>query len=183
MTKATAAFTVRGPNGLVSFKPEDDVPDEIAALVGEHVLDSKPDADELEDHPFAGLDFDNADEALKAALEKAGEVVESLQGQIAELTTERDDLQAFKDKILSGNLEDLDLDSLSKDDDEDAPDPDAVEAAAETAKAAEELFDPSEHHHAIVLKYLESADETEDARVRAAEKAGRARPSILGDEG
>lgn len=45
---------------------------------------------------------------------------------------------------------------------------------------AEELFDPGKHSVPEVLDYLESADEVEQARVLEAEKAGKARASLIG---
>lgn len=181
MTKATEAFTVRNDAGqLVTFSVGDDVPDDIAVKVGEHVLDVKPDVPE--ENPLEGLDFQNADEALKAALEIAatqaeqtGEYVKELEDEVEKVTAERDNLRTFKDTILSGNLEDLDLDALRKED------ADSNDDKAEGAPDAD-LFDPSKHGVAKVLEHLEGADEAEDARVRAAEKAGKNRPGIVGND-
>ncbi|MFF2525901.1 hypothetical protein [Streptomyces liangshanensis] len=44
------------------------------------------------------------------------------------------------------------------------------------------VFDPAEHDVPAVLAYLAEADETETARVLAAEAAGKNRKSILGKE-
>lgn len=44
-------------------------------------------------------------------------------------------------------------------------------------------FDPSEHSVAEVEQYLESATEAERERVLAAEKDGKARKGLVGDEG
>lgn len=173
MTKAIEAFTVRTDSGLKTFDVGDEVPDEVAAKVGAHVLDDKPKADlsKLEE-----MDFENADEALKAAIELAGQKVDELEEENERLQAEVKELTEFKEKILSGDLSDLDLDQLSKDGNDDPdgsgnpgdPDPDA--------------FDPDAHNVPEVLAYLEGADPDEDARVRAAEKAGQNRKGIVGDD-
>lgn len=64
---------------------------------------------------------------------------------------------------------------------EDHPDdPEEVDEEVET----DELYDPADYNVDEVLEYLTSEDITEEesARVLAAEKAGKARKGILGDE-
>lgn len=46
----------------------------------------------------------------------------------------------------------------------------------------EPLFDPSEHDAPAVLEHLATADETETARVLAAEAAGKNRKTIMGKD-
>lgn len=46
----------------------------------------------------------------------------------------------------------------------------------------EPLFDPSEHDAPAVLAHLADADETETARVLAAEAAGKNRKTIMGKD-
>jgi len=64
------------------------------------------------------------------------------------------------------DLDDLDADDAADDDDEPAAD--------------EDLFDPDTASAKKVLEHLESSDEAEYERVVAAEKAGQARPTIVG---
>ncbi|MDO5026155.1 MAG: trigger factor [Trueperella sp.] len=55
----------------------------------------------------------------------------------------------------------------------------AKAAAKESAKESDAEFDPSAHKVDEVIAYVESADEAEKQRVLAAEKAGKARKTIL----
>lgn len=182
MAKAIAVFSVTGPEGRpVTYEPGDEVPDEIAAMVGEHVLDVKPpvDLNRLED-----MDFENADEALKAAIELAGQKVDELEEENERLQAEVKELTEFKEKILSGDLTDLDLDVLQaevkeNDGDQsgsgDPADPDA------TTPPPADLYDPNEHNYDDVLKHLEGVDPEEFARIIEVEKAGKNRKSVVGD--
>lgn len=61
-----------------------------------------------------------------------------------------------------------------------AGDPEITETT-EAPTAPVETFDPGAHTVADVLAHLESADEVESERVRAAERAGKNRTTILGD--
>ncbi|WP_086746198.1 hypothetical protein [Streptomyces scabiei] len=63
----------------------------------------------------------------------------------------------------------------------DAPE-EAVESEESEEPASQQLFDPSEHDAPSVLAHLATADETESARVLAAEAAGKNRKTIMGKE-
>lgn len=61
------------------------------------------------------------------------------------------------------------------------PRPAGVEAAAAQTPAADtESFDPSDHTVDEVKAHLENADDAERERVLDAEKAGKARTSLIG---
>lgn len=175
MTTAIKPFTVRDEKGRPqSFKPGDEVPDEIAALVGAHVLDQVPEVDDtpsVEELTAAG-----ADEKLVAVLADKDAEIELLTEQVEELETELKTLREFHEKVTSGDLSDLDLDSIG------TPPADPGKPEGEPVPPAQPLFDPSEHNVATVLAHLEGADEAEDARVRGLERAGKARAGILGDD-
>jgi len=59
---------------------------------------------------------------------------------------------------------------------------DEKQEESEDEKQEESLFDPSEHTVEDVETYLETADEAETDRVLAAERAGKARKGIVGDD-
>lgn len=175
MTKATATFTIRDEQGIArTFHEGDTVPDEIAAHVGDHVVDRVPEIPEagpsVEDLTAAGAD----EELLKQLADKDAEI-ELLTEQVEGLETELATLREFHEKVTSGDLSDLDLDSIG------TPPADGESSGADETPP-EPLFDPSEHDVPTVLAHLETADETEDARVRAAERAGKNRKTILGDD-
>lgn len=56
------------------------------------------------------------------------------------------------------------------------------EAPAEAQTAESDPFDPSDHTVDEVTAYLDSADDAERDRVLAAERAGKSRKGITGDE-
>ncbi|MFD9107146.1 hypothetical protein [Streptomyces bottropensis] len=66
------------------------------------------------------------------------------------------------------------------------PEPEEPEETEEPEESGEPapalLFDPSEHDAPGVLAHLATADETETARVLAAEAAGKNRKTIMGKD-
>jgi hypothetical protein len=69
---------------------------------------------------------------------------------------------------------------------EQADEPEQAEQPEEPAQAEkpapQSLFDPSQHDAPTVLAHLATADETETARVLAAEAAGKNRKTIMGKD-
>lgn len=156
MTKATKAFYAydEKKGREVSYRPGDRVPDHVAATVGLHVVDRKPTV--VEDPPVTM----KQSELDAMVADKVAEVVGGEVFTQADVDAAR---QEERDLVIA------ELRELTPDDGGDPP--------------RSEAYDPGEYDVDGVLEYLSTLDPAspEYAAVIEAERAGKARKTILGD--